>query len=50
LLRVDGADFARQHEPCFTPEDWAQLDALLAKLPPPIKFGESYSLYSLGAP
>jgi hypothetical protein len=50
LLRVEGADFVMEHEPWFRPEDWAQLDALLAKLPPPIKFGESYSLYSLGAP
>ena len=50
LLRVDGADFARQHEPWFMPEDWAHLDALLAKLPPLKKFGESYSLYLLGAP
>jgi len=50
LLRMDGANFAREDETWFTSKDWAQLDALLAILPLPTEFGKSYSLYSLGAP
>jgi hypothetical protein len=49
LFRRDGAAYARENETSFVSEDWAQLDALLAKLPPPVEFGESYSLYPLGA-
>jgi hypothetical protein len=49
LLNLGGATYARERESSITSEDWKQLDALLAKLPPPVEFGESYSLYPLGA-
>ncbi len=43
-----GAEFVRHHDLRYTGEDWEALEALFAKLPPPIIFGDIYLLYELG--
>ena len=50
LISLDGELFVRESESRFSLDDWVQLDTLLGELPPPVKFGESYSLYSLNFP
>ena len=47
LVYLDGADYERDHRTALSPQDWLVLDNLLAKLPSPMEFGESYTLYSL---
>jgi hypothetical protein len=42
-----GADYVRNEDKRYSPEDWAALNALLSSLPPPVDFGGAYSLYRL---
>jgi len=41
------AHFVRETDSRYSPTDWATLDELLARLPPPLDFGGVYLLYSL---
>jgi 4-amino-4-deoxy-L-arabinose transferase-like glycosyltransferase len=50
LLNLDGAAYFQKYETWDTNEDWEKFKILLEKLPPPINFGNSYSLYSLNSP
>lgn len=50
LLNRGGAMFARENETWYSDLDWEELDALLASLPEPMNFGESYFLYLLPGP
>ena len=50
LLNLGGATFARENDVWYAETDWQELDALLAQLPPPVNFGDSYSLYTLKIP
>ncbi len=47
LLYLDGAAFVREHDPRLTPDDWANLDALLDSLPAPQVIEGTYALYTL---
>jgi hypothetical protein len=47
LVYLDGADYERDRRTALSPQDWMVLEKLLAKLPSPMDFGESYALYSL---
>ena len=42
-----GADFLRQNDQNYQPEDWQSLEVLLSRLPTPVDFGDAYSLYAL---
>lgn len=50
FLNRGGASFARENESWYTSADWEELEVLLASLPAPVDFGESYSLYLLLTP
>jgi hypothetical protein len=47
LVYRAGAEFIRQNDARFAPEEWRALEGLLAGLPPPQEFGEAYALYNL---
>ena len=42
-----GAEYVRNEDKRYSPEDWKTLDALLSTLPPPVDFGGAYYLYRL---
>lgn len=42
-----GADFLRQNDQDYHPDDWRSFDELLSQLPAPVNFGDAYSLYEL---
>jgi len=50
LISLDGEIFLRESESKISLDDWTQLDKLRSQLPPPTKFGESYSLFTLSVP
>jgi hypothetical protein len=47
LFYKTGADFVRQDDSRYTPQEWQALDELLAGLPAPQQFGEAYALYRI---
>jgi hypothetical protein len=47
LFYKTGADFVRQEDSRYTPQEWQALDELLAGLPAPQQFGEAYALYRI---
>jgi hypothetical protein len=42
-----GAEYIRNEDKRYSPDDWETLDSLLSTLPPPVDFGGAYSLYRL---
>ena len=42
-----GAEYVRNEDKRYSPEDWETLDALLSTLHPPVDFGGAYYLYRL---
>jgi hypothetical protein len=47
LLYRHGADFVQDEDKRYYPSDWATLENLIEKLPPPVLFGDAYELYRL---
>jgi hypothetical protein len=42
-----GAEFVREQDKRYSPDDWEALDKLLSNLPPPVDIGGAYYLYGL---
>jgi hypothetical protein len=47
LFNRFGADFVKQNDQRYRPDDWEALENLISMLPSPVDFGGSYYLYSI---